>query len=151
MKAVLKWDYFWMGITLFSGLVFVFFSFKSFLSLIDYASLDRKSEARVFSWEIKEIKNYYYLAAHYHYKTVQGEKKGQDIFLKKRFLNYPAAFTALQKWAKKEWPVWYVSKTPEKATLCKEINLKNLVYSLMSLVVFLYFLILKYKVKKYGF
>ncbi len=151
MKGSFKQDYFWIGMVLFSGLVFAFFSFKSFLALVDYYALDKKSEASVSSWEIREIKNYYYLAAHYHYKTEKGEKKGEELFLTKQFLNYPAALTTLKEWAKKEWPVWYVSKNPEKSTLCKQINLKNLIYSLLSLAVFLYFLILKYKVKKYGF
>ena len=151
MKAVLKQDYFWIGIVIFSGLVFAFFSFKSFLSLVDYYVLDRKSEASVFSWEIREIKNYYYLTAHYHYQTETGKKEGKELFLTNKFLNYPVALTSLKEWAKKDWPVWYVSKNPGKSTLCKQINLKNLIYSLLSLAVFLYFLILKYKVKKYGF
>lgn len=152
MKTALKRGFFWSVLVVFSLGVFLYFASLSLFSFLTYVSFDQKTEARVFSWEIKNSKDNYYILAHYQYNWPASsgnmEEKEQTTVFSKTFLNYPAAFAFLKAEAKKNWSAWYSSKSPDKATLVKEFNLKNLVYAIISFAVFIYFFVLKYKLQK---
>ncbi len=149
MKFFLKWDYFSITVICFAGLIFLFFAIRSIFSLNDYYALDRKTAADVFSWEIRKIKDYYYLAAHYKYDTGHGKKEAETV-LDGRFLNYSAAFDALQQFAKRDYMAFYASKAPQKVTILKDFSLKNLIYTFVSFGVLIYFLILKRRFQKFN-
>ena len=90
MKIYLKWDYFWFFLTFSSALIFLFLSFQTINSLIDYYALDRKAPVQIFSWEIKNIKDHYYLIADYQYQNAL-YKLGKFLFVShmRHFFDYP--------------------------------------------------------------
>ncbi|KPK33132.1 MAG: hypothetical protein AMS24_02140 [Chlamydiae bacterium SM23_39] len=125
----------------------IYFVSKTYLEFIKYKSLNKKSLAKITEWEITENKGVFTLSAKYDYFVEGKNFSGKIFFENKKFFNYQAAFEELNKLAKKKWEVWYSSKNFEISNIEKHFPIKNGIYSIISVIIFIYFIFLKKRIK----
>ncbi|NGX28538.1 MAG: hypothetical protein K940chlam1_00719 [Candidatus Anoxychlamydiales bacterium] len=144
----MKYKISWMVVLFLSGFIFCWFGFKTVNQINYYFVLDQASKAHIDKVKVKDLgKEKFEVLASYYYKV------GEEFFFKtetfkNKFLNYDAAQTFGSK-ISKDISIWYNFKNPKISTMEKIFPIKNLVYSILTLIVFIYFVIMKYYI--FGF
>ncbi|NGX48471.1 MAG: hypothetical protein K940chlam5_00056 [Candidatus Anoxychlamydiales bacterium] len=129
-----------------AALILLGISFKTAYQINKFFTLDSKIRARVEKVDVIEgKKEKFEVLAFYNFKI--GDKNFYNV--KKfdaKFINEITALDFKEKILKKDFFIWYNKKNPKISAIEKSFPIKNLVYSIITFVVFGYFVALKYYV-----
>jgi hypothetical protein len=141
---------FFLAFIVLSGILSIFFINKTFWELKKYLSLNEKTKAEVTNLEIRETKKGKFLiSATYSYNVKDKKLINKTIFKKPTFLNHFAAFAFLKKRAKEDFYAWYSSKNIKNSSLEKYFPIKNFIYAIISVAIFLYFILFFKRLRKF--
>lgn len=129
-----------------AALILLGISFKTAYQINKFFTLDGKIRANVEKVDIIEgKKDKFEVMAFYNFKI--GDKNFYNV--KKftgKFINEITALDFKEKILKKDFYIWYNKKKPKISAVEKSFPIKNLVYSIITLMIFGYFVALKYYV-----
>ncbi len=149
MKKLLTHNIVWYFLIGLSCVVTILFFSKTAFQLSNYTKLNKKTVAKVISWEINEMKDgTYVIGAAYHYFVKDKKFEGKSLFKSKKFVNYYTALDELTKISKNDLKIWYSSKNMSLSDLERPFPVKNLIYTCLTSSICLYFLFLKNKNKE---
>ena len=142
----MKYKISWLIVLFLSSLALLFLSFKTVYQINNYFTLNSSKRANLEKFEIKvDSKDKYEVLAFYNFEI--GDKKFYSIRkFKQKFLNELTAQDFIQKHSNKDFFIYYNKKNPNIASVERAFPYKNLVYSIITLTIFIYFIILKYYV-----
>ncbi|NGX35054.1 MAG: hypothetical protein K1060chlam1_01422 [Candidatus Anoxychlamydiales bacterium] len=145
----MKYKISWLIILVVSSVILLGISFKTAFLISKYFTLDSKIKAEVEKIEIIESKkDKFEVTAFYYFKI--GNKNFYNVRkFQDKFINKITAIDFKEKISKKDFFTWYNKKNPNISAVEKKFPIKNLVYSIMTFIIFVYFIILKYYV--FGF
>ncbi|HEU64310.1 MAG: hypothetical protein KR126chlam4_00324 [Candidatus Anoxychlamydiales bacterium] len=136
----------WLIVLLVAAVVLLGISFKTAFQINKFFTLDSKIRANVEKVDIIEgKKDKFDVIAFYNFKI--GDKNFYNV--KKfttKFINEITALDFKEKILKKDFFIWYNKKNPKISAAEKSFPIKNLVYSIITFIVFGYFVVLKYYV-----
>jgi len=134
----------WILVLIISGSIFVWFSFQLFLQTNKYIILNTPIKANIEKLEVNnDNKNKFLAVASYSFDVANKTFIHKGVF-EKKFINPLSAKAFCENISKNDFIIWYNSKNPNFSSVEKNFPIKNCVYSIITLIVFIYFLILKY-------
>lgn len=135
----------WFLLVFISGAIALWFCSLAIMGSWNYLRLAGKTTALVDTWEVQEINSSrFQVLAHYSYQVLEKSYQGQTFFKEPSYHNRPSAEADIQKLKDFEWDVWFDPKHPEVSSLQRIFPFKDCIYGLLTLGVFIYFLILRY-------
>ena len=141
----MKYKIAWLIVLFLSGFIFCWFGLKTFNQINYFLTLESSSKAHIDKIQIHETKKEKFeVLVSYNYKI------GDNFFfkteaLKNVFMNNQAANGYISKMPK-DILIFYNFKNPSIAAMTKTFPIKNLVYSIITLIIFGYFVVMKYYV-----
>ncbi len=140
----------WAIIILAIGGVAAYYSFITSSQIFNYIKLNKKTQAEITKWEIKEIDDEkFVLSAQYSYAVKGIILKGQTTFYNEKYLNLPAALEALKEKENDSYEAWYRGYGKRNSSLTKIFPTKNLIYTIVIITLLLYFCFLKFYVVRF--
>lgn len=126
------------------GCITLYYFFQMSYFLYDYYRLTEHRPGEILEWKIMESKkDNYIIEAKFSYTVNETKFLGKTLFKEPVFLNKDSAISYLQKDSNKRWTVWYPSSSPNDGTLIKKFPVKEVIYSIILILVFLHFLYIK--------
>lgn len=113
-------------------------------SLWDYLRLGPEVSAQVSSWELLPKGSKYALEAAFTYSYRGRDFTTQTVFSKPYFLNRASAEEHIQNVSGMSWTAWVDPAHPEHASLERIFPLRELIYALCLVAIFLYFVYLRF-------
>ena len=124
-----------------SGML-LWFGGKAAFELWNYFELQDHTQAEISSLKIEEKSaSKFLIAAVYTYEWKGKIYHGNTLFKEPAFLNRLSAEDELRSWKNYRWAAWFNPSKPENSSLQKLFPYKDATYGLISLGVFLYFLL----------
>jgi hypothetical protein len=118
------------------------FGGKAAVGLWNYFELREHTQAEIHSWQIEEKNSSKFLiAAGYTFSREGKVYQARTLFKEPAFLNRLSAEDELKSWKNYRWAAWFNPSKPENSSLQKLFPYKDAAYGLISLGVFLYFLL----------
>ncbi|MES2345264.1 MAG: hypothetical protein V4494_04935 [Chlamydiota bacterium] len=135
----------WVLLVFITAGITLWFSVLALMGVWNYLKLEAKTVAIVDVFKVEEENpSRYVISGHYSYRVNGQIYEGETLFDRVHYLNRPAAEKDLEKWEKMSWEAWYNPKDPKQSSLQKMFPFKKCLYALLTLGVFIYFLILRY-------
>ncbi len=135
----------WLSLLILSGGIAAWFSVLALIGAYTYLKLDARAPARVSSLQVEEQgPSRYLVQAEYSYGVKGKIYEGRTLFCEPVYLNRISADADLDKWRQFSWEAWYNSNDPQDSSLQKFFPFKKFLYALLTIGVFVYFLILRY-------
>lgn len=136
----------WIVVIFLPIILFFFISFKTIKDIYIFFSINQKAVAHVESYQIREYKKNKYKALITYSFKVNDKIFVKKNFFRKIFLNQFNADEFVSKISKENFYIWFNKKNPNFSSLEKTFPIKNCVYLSITLLIFFYFIILKYYV-----
>ncbi len=125
-----------------SGGIALWFLGSAAWDLWTYTRAGSKAEAHIEKWDVEEMGSSAFAISASYYFEAKGKKfQGKTLFKEPRYLNRLSAEGDLKKWEAQRWEAWYDPASPGFSTLQKLFPYKRIWHALLTLGVFLYFLI----------
>jgi hypothetical protein len=115
------------------------FTIRFGVDYFHYLSLKNKSTAKVYQWEIVQVKDRFALKASYSFDAQNKTYQGLFTLSPPYYLNEMAALSALKAKAKESWSAWYRPKNPQISALEKSLPVSLLIRSMICYGVLIYF------------
>ncbi len=132
-----------MSLVILSGAVFLNFSLASALDLFNFIILNQKTDAESVHLKIFETKNQHFqIEAEFSYLVSNKSFKSKEVLKEPIFDNPYQLRKVLEETKDKSWEVYYSSSRPEKGSLQREFSIKKIVDFILSLGLFLYFILM---------
>ncbi len=136
----------WFIVLIISASVFLTISLKTAYQMYNFFVLDTQIKANVEKIEVFEgKKDRFGVLVSYNFKI--GNKNFYFIKkFQKKFLNEFVAKDFKERILKKDFFVWYNKKNPNISAIERNFPFKNLIYTVITFIIFGYFIVLKYYV-----
>lgn len=135
----------WWVLVFISGGIALWFAIEALIGMWNYHKLDRQTPAQIEIFTVVEKSSSKYLVnAKYIYQVDNLYLRGETLFVEPVYLNRISAEEDLKKWKEFKWEVWYNSNRPIESSLQKVFPFRTCLYALLTLGVFIYFLVLRY-------
>ena len=145
MKSSIIWSLFF---TITAFLAFIL-SYQTAKELYFFLNLNKEKIATITKWTISsEKEKKFYLTAHYTFDFADKTYDGKTRF-SYFYLNLPSAQDALKEIAANEQTIYFDSQHPQRSTLEKNLPIKKSFYTLITLSVFFYFILLRKKALRF--
>ncbi len=142
----MKYKISWFLVISLPVILFFLISYTTIKKINTYFSLNLQTNATIDNFDIiNNKKNSYKALVCYSFKVKDKTFKNKIIY-SKNFLNYMNANEFVEKLSHDNLPIWFNKKNPNISSFEKIFPIKNCVYVIITFIIFIYFLILKYYV-----
>lgn len=122
---------------------------KFLFSIYHYFSLTQEATAKVTEWKVEEFKEgKFVIWANFEFEAQGRTIYGKYLFKKPVYQNEHLPAMLIERWGDDPRSVWFNPKDPHSAVLKKKFPMKEGVYFVLCLGVFLYFAWLRVYVRK---
>jgi hypothetical protein len=140
-----KSNKFWCLLVFISAGITLWFSVCALMGVWNYLKLEAKTTATIDLFKIEEeTPSRYVISGHYSYRVKGENYEGETLFDRVHYLNRSSAERELMRWQQLNWDAWYNPRNPEQSSLQRMFPFKACLYAVLTLGVFVYFLILRY-------
>jgi hypothetical protein len=143
MEFFFQRKFLWVLLFIVVGSITLFLSIKTIRGINNYFNLNASSSCNFKKFQILENKKgICQIKTYYSFKVHNNFYEKQEILGNYYFLNYLAAQDKINEIIKTK-KIYYKKNNPMISSASKEFPVKNLIYSLISLLLFIYFSFLK--------
>ena len=136
----------WITVILLPLILFMIMGAATIKEIYTYVALNEKTHATIEDFEIKSDKQHRYKIFICYTFQAKNQLFKNKSYYNKSFLNYFTADNFSNTISKNNFNIWYNKNNPNISSFEKIFPIKNCIYLVLSFIIFIYFLILKYYV-----